>query len=630
MMKNFTKVGILILAILFSFSVKAEQYLDLTAVGGEIVMNHPDVEAEKDKDQAERWITVNNFEAINTKDGKCNGVPGTFSMLTERTIEFHLEKCDKMVINANIATGRGVDVTINDGDPIRVDGTGSCEDFEIFPDNPEAPMVIKVEGIHNRNKAYISLFSFYYEVKAPKIEKFSVEGLEADIDEAAKTITLELPFGTDIDAIEPVVVIGGTAESYLPAGAQDFSQGSVTYTASNDDESIEYTVTITAADAPDENKSISWLTINGDLTTIDEDSGEITLELPSYKGPLAEWTVEFNINSEVAISSFNSGDDFDFAANPTLEIVVTAQDASTKTYTVTPTISTKKNVAILSANGQAESYDDKLLSALEDYYITFLKAEASAPDNIIEFYENYDLIILHANVGGTNATGLASANMVGVKPMINLKAYFYNDGRWSWSDAGPQNAPAGSSSVEVEPALQDHPIFDNVVFNENTLTFYDGLTESNGNAIQYARDLDLLSMNSYTIGVFGESGIQMHEIQENIAAKFLMIGLSMENNNYTFFNENAINIFKNSAAYLLDDEAKYDYSSSSVKIDNNELNKVYYSKGVIYNPETIDVEIYDISGNKVASGNSATINISYLQGGVYIVKSDSSTIKIVK
>ncbi len=161
------------------------------------------------------------------------------------------------------------------------------------------------------------------------------------------------------------------------------------------------------------------------------------------------------------------------------------------------------------------------------------------------------------------------------------------------------------------------------------MTYYDELPASNGNAVQYAQDLETLSKTSYTLGVYNGTGIQIHEIQENIAAKFLMVGLSMENNNYTYFNNNTINILKNAAEYLTDKTAKYNYSLTYINGITSET-VIYYIDGVIVNPEQTNIEIFDISGNKVASGNSNTIDVNNLQSGLYIAKTKNTAIKFIK
>lgn len=604
---------------LFITQIKAETNFDLTTVGGIITLDYDAVNSEKSLDQSVRWISVVNFGAYGTA-GKCGTATKTFDIKSGRTISFFLAKCDKMIISANIATGRGLTYTINDGTSTTLAGTGACVDYEVNV-NSESPVKIIVQGL-NSSSAWTSFFTFTYAAKVPTISSFKINGTSAAVDNANKTITLEMPYGTDISSVTPEVVLGGTATSYTPTGAQNFSTGPVTYTITDGTTPVDYTANITAKATPDTEKAITAMTINGKDATINEVTGEISCDFPSFTGSLGNWPVTFTLNAATASSNFTSGNSYDFAANNSLSITVTAQDNSTKVYTVTPTISTKKNIAILSANGKAESYDNLLLSALSDYYVSFLTADATAPTDINAFYANYDLIILHANISGTNATGLASKAMVGAKPMLNLKAFFYNSGRWSWSTTAPANAAAGVPSADVDVSMQSHPVFNNVTFSGTTLSYYDNLPATNANAIQYASDLATIgSMSSHTLATVSTTGIQMHEIQDNVAAKYLLIGLSMENNNYTYFNNNAINIIKNAAAYLLDTNTKYNYQVTSLK-DLNVNSSVYYNQGIIYNQDQKTIEVYNASGEKVLSSNAKTIETYSLSQGVYIVKTN--------
>jgi len=628
-MKKITSFGIFMLLSLFIFTAKAEKSFDLTtAPGGILVMDYDAVSTEKAKLLDERWISVTNFGANGTS-GKCGSASKTFDIKLGRLIEFYLEKCDQLTITANIASGRGLTINIDGGANIQLAGTGACKDY-VVDVNKEVPVKIKVQGL-NSSSAWTSYFTFSYAAKVPSISSFKINGTNAAINHDTKEISLQLPFGTDISAITPEVILGGIATSFSPAGVQNFSTGPIIYTATDGITQVNYTANITAKTTPDTEKSISSMTINGKTATIDESTGAISCEFPSFTGALGNWPVVFTLNSTTGSVNYTSETSYDFLANNSLIITVTAQDNSTKVYTVTPTISTKKNIGILSINGKAESYDNLLVSAFSDYYVNFLMAEAVAPADIAAFYANYDLIVLHANVGGTNATGLASKAMVGVKPMLNLKAFFYSSGRWSWSSAAPGSSVAGIGSAEVQTALQSHPIFNNVNFTGTTLNYYDNLPAANVNAIQFANDLATMTgFTSQTIATANTSGIQIHEIQDNVAAKYILLGLSIENNNFTFFNSNAINTIKNAADYLLNTSAKFSFSTTNLNT-LNEKNSIRYNNNLIYNPDQKSIILFNASGIKIKSSKDATIDTQFFPKGVYLVQTDDMKVfKFIK
>ena len=81
-----------------------------------------------------------------------------------------------------------------------------------------------------------------------KLLGFAIDGHQAEIDEAAKTVTLVLPNGTALTNLTPTLTVSSGA-TYTPTGAQDFS-APVTYTVTSEDKSATaaYTVTVTAAE----------------------------------------------------------------------------------------------------------------------------------------------------------------------------------------------------------------------------------------------------------------------------------------------------------------------------------------------------------------------------------------------
>jgi hypothetical protein len=628
-MKKITTLGILFLISLTSFIAKAEINFDLTTVsGGSISLNYDAVSTERNKLQAERWITVVNFGASGTS-GLCSSQPKAFDIKLGRTIAFYLAKCDKMIISANIATGRGLTYTINDGASTTLAGTSACKDYEVLV-NSETPVKIIVQGL-NSSSAWTSLFTFNYVAKTPTISSFKINGTSAAIDQSLKTISLQMPYGTDISNVTPEVTIT-SATGYTPAGAQNFTTGAITYAVTDGTTTNNYTANITAKATPDTEKAITSLSINGRAATINEATGAITCEFPSFTGALGNWPVVYTINTTTGSANYTSNTNYDFATNGTLSITVTAQDLSTKVYTITPAISTKRNIGMLTLNGKAEAYDNILLTAFSDYLVNFLAASTTAPTDVPAFYANYDLIVLHSNVSGTNATGVASKAMVGVKPVLNLKAFFYNSGRWSWSTVAPANPATPLASSEVALNLQNHPVFANVTFTGTTLPFYDNLVSTNLNAIQYASDLATLTsgMTSQTIATVNTTGIQMHEIQDNVAAKYMMIALGSEYNNYNNLNSNAVNVLKNASAYLLNTSSKYNYGTTALTSTANKQN-LYFSNGVIQNPDQHSIVIYNTAGLRVQFTNEKMINTSALAKGVYLIQADNNqVIKFIK
>lgn len=152
----------------------------------------------------------------------------------------------------------------------------------------------------------------------------------ARIDETAKTIILNLPEGTDLRAITPVVTHTGTA-STMDSGSFDFSGSDttplkLTVSNSNFGLSTDYSVTITANKSA-ENRILSYKL--GDAVGVVGDN-VVTIEIP-YATDLSALTPEIEISEFAKLSAPESlivGDN---------TYTVTAEDGTSRTYTVTIT-----------------------------------------------------------------------------------------------------------------------------------------------------------------------------------------------------------------------------------------------------------------------------------------------------
>ena len=196
-MRKITFLGVIMLFSLLISSVKAQTTpLDLSTVDGSITMGYYDVAPLSGS--APTWITKTSLPTADTKDGKCGTATATFAMKSGVSMTFYLTKCDQMVVNGNIATGRGLTVSINGGASTTLLGTGSCHDFTV-PVNSDDACTIKVSGL-NSNAAYTSFFTFTYGIKTvPTISLGS-------------GLTSQTVYQTQ--AIKPIVYqYGGTATS---------------------------------------------------------------------------------------------------------------------------------------------------------------------------------------------------------------------------------------------------------------------------------------------------------------------------------------------------------------------------------------------------------------------------------
>ena len=168
-------------------------------------------------------------------------------------------------------------------------------------------------------------------VSTPLISSFTIEGITATIDNTAETITAELPYGTDLTALTPVVELGGTGFSYTPTGVQDFST-TINYTVSNEDGDATktYAVTITTSTTASSDATLSNLLVNGvSIDNFDPAETEYTVTLPF--GTTTIPVVSAEQNYPTAIASVEQAVEIFGTATVT---IIAEDGITTETYTI--------------------------------------------------------------------------------------------------------------------------------------------------------------------------------------------------------------------------------------------------------------------------------------------------------
>jgi hypothetical protein len=161
------------------------------------------------------------------------------------------------------------------------------------------------------------------------ILQFTVLNVDGIVNGTA--IALTVPFGTDVTALIPTIVINGKSVNPVSGVPQDFTSP-VQYTVTAADNTTKvYTVTVTIAGNSD--KDITRFTVNGldaSISTTSPTTGIIALNVPTGSSLT-------NLSPVVTITGVSvtpaSGVAQDFT-NP-VDYVVKAADGTTKTYTVT-------------------------------------------------------------------------------------------------------------------------------------------------------------------------------------------------------------------------------------------------------------------------------------------------------
>lgn len=541
MKTKFTKLMAIVAVLLMStWSANAEIYYSFT---GTVTLGYTEVSTEQAKAQADRWITTVSFPGTNTS-GRCSSVASSFNMTNSRSIEFWLNKCDSITVNANIATSRGLTVAVDGTVVYTINGNNACTDWG-YKVNKEVPCKIKVTGV-NSSSAYVSLFKFHYAPKIPTITSFVAESISTTInqDSNPKTITANLPFGTSLTAITPIVTIGGIATSYSPTSVQDFSNSVATpvvYSATDGVLTTNYNVTLTAN--KNTQKSLNNFKIGGVSPAYDANTKTYSLILP--KGSTLNQAVTFDLPFR-ATANFTSGNTNDFT-NP-LAITVTAEDESTQAYTVN-VAAASKNIAYI-INTAVSSTDTKIRPELaKTYYIdNILIANVTTTTD----FSLYDLVIL------TESPGSGSANMKALwginKPLLGLKMFSVNSNTWNQATA-TNPSPAALSINVNEP---NHPVFTGITL---TGTFANELNilsaVATGNGIQqstFAADYTLANIKDAALAniiefPIGKTSDIVGTTNAALQTKLMIIGIANDNqNNLT---ADGLKIVTNACNYLI-------------------------------------------------------------------------------
>lgn len=532
-----------IVAVLFlsAWSVKAEIYYNLT---GTVTMGYTEVSTEIAKPQADRWITAVSFPGTNTS-GRCSSVASTFNLTSSRSLEFWLAKCDNITINANIASGRGLTVSVDGTVVYTINGNRACTDWS-YNVNKEVPCKIKVTAT-NSSSAYVSLFKFSYEPKVPQIASFTAESVSAKIDQNAKTITANLPFGTDLSNITPVVTLNSIATSYYPTGAVDFTNSAtipVVYTATDGvSATTNYNVTLTANKNTE--NTISNLKIDNIVPIFDAATNTYTLVLPKGTTDLTK-TVTFDLPFR-ATADFTSGNSNNFT-NP-LKIKVTAENGDQKEYTLNVFAATKSIAYVI--NTAVDAKDIKIRPMLASKY--YLENIPIANVTTTYDFSAYDMVIL------TEAPSSGSVGMKALwginKPLLSLKIYAIQGNTWNLSTAS-NPVPSVTTVTVNEP---NHPIFNGVKFSgiyANEIQMFNAI--SSGNGVQtspYAGNYNIANIKgALTTGILelpvGTQSLMTAGSYTNELLQQKLLIVSLSNDNQNIVTDNALKIIDNAVNYL--------------------------------------------------------------------------------
>lgn len=325
------------------------------------------------------------------------------------------------------------------------------------------------------------------------------------------------------------------------------------------------------------------------------------------------YTISGTVDASVTPGTYN----FTVTADP---LTGYAGENVTATGSIIVKSSTAKEILYLTAAATPSAQDTKLYPMLNNsvnYLVTVKQVAGTAPAS--SFYDPYDLIVLNEVVSGGNAEANALINVN--KPLLNLKSFQYNSGRWSWGTA--DNGAANNGTVTVSQPT--HPIFAGITLNEGTLELL-GSPATKG-----IQPVDLTLAGGISVAtapkVNLESAIAIHDVPanvrgESITSKYILVAIA--NDSYDKMSNDALTLLNNSVNYLLTGSQ---FVPVYTAIEKNYLSDITFDGIQIRNPNNEFIRVLDMSGRIIVSSDK-DINMSTFNKGIYIIRGKSGVIKI--
>ena len=191
--------------------------------------------------------------------------------------------------------------------------------------------IYRVSSACNSNVEYIEVQRYM----APFIESFVIGEAEGTIDQANKTIAIEVSASADVTALEPTIVAWANGGAKVtPTGAQDFTNPVVYSVASAyaEDGTTEYTVTVTKAAA------IKEVVISGTLSVLEDETTTLSATvIDTNDAEASNQNVTWTSNDETTAIVDANGVVTGVKAG-TVTITATSVEDNTKSASVTITV----------------------------------------------------------------------------------------------------------------------------------------------------------------------------------------------------------------------------------------------------------------------------------------------------
>ena len=374
---------------------------------------------------------------------------------------------------------------------------------------------------------------------------------------SGSSVAITIPYATNLAAEEPEITISEFAQ--ITKKPTPLQVGENLYTVTAEDGSTQdYTVTISRTPVARGNNILGFR-YGGYAATIDEGELEIALTLPKGISPVFAPTI---VTSEFATVSPASGVEQDFSEPVTYK--VTAQDGSSKTYTVTVTVSAE--AAENTYKSDLQQIRDNIitrytLSADDDWEWMDLGFYQSTLENYNTEAHRFDIAAKLSKLDTTTNVAMTEFD----RTIMMLTARGFNCSKLSqYNDGKPYIDSKGNEIDDLVAALYNYsgeytingPIFALLALDMGTYSIPDNVRWTRENLINVILDygnydefgIDMVGAIMYALAPYQNDEVYGARIKEKLD-KCLDIVLNKMNSNFSFGAWGAVN--SESAAWVM-------------------------------------------------------------------------------
>jgi hypothetical protein len=331
-----------------------------------------------------------------SKDGEDNGVPAAALSDNNRVATMSINGVAAQVnheagsITCELPSSVGslgdfpVEFTLEHADAKSNFTNGSSHNFAA------GDLSFVVTAQDNTRKEYAAKVSISGQLSAVNtITYMTVNGVEAQLNQATGVAICDLSASVESLGLFTVSYVLGDSKAvadFANNSQHDFAGGSLTIEVSAENGSKKtYTVRALAEGSTLSGvNTLSALKVDSIAAQIDQATGEASCTLPYTADTLGTFVVSFTLDDTLATASFASGSTHSFAQGA-LHIVVTAEDGSTKTYTLTlrrapSSVNTIASLQVnyIDADAKGDSLICTLVEGLGNYEVRFYLSDARA------------------------------------------------------------------------------------------------------------------------------------------------------------------------------------------------------------------------------------------------------------